>query len=106
MKPRLTLAAAAATAILAAAPALADEKTAVLRVSLKPKAAPRRELMTFSFPQTTASTATLAPEWEKVRLSIPIEVDTPKIARPGAKEAAAPAKAADWPTPLQASRWA
>ncbi|HEV8266774.1 MAG TPA: DUF2911 domain-containing protein [Thermoanaerobaculia bacterium] len=83
-----------------------DEKKDVLRVSLKPEAAPMTELMTFSFPQVTASTATLALDWEKVRLSIPIEVDTPKIVRAKAKEAVATAKADDWRTPLQASRWA
>jgi hypothetical protein len=45
-------------------------------------------------------------DWEKLRLSIPIEVDTPKIVRAKAKEAVATAKADDWRTPLQASRWA
>jgi hypothetical protein len=48
----------------------------LLRVQLKPKAAPFRERMTFVFSDSTDDKTSLDLEWEKLRLSIPIVADT------------------------------
>lgn len=54
-----------------------DIKKDVARVSVKPAAVPAsRERMTFSFANTTDSATQLDLEWEKLRVSIPITVDT------------------------------
>jgi len=83
-----------------------DEKKDALRVKAKPEAAEMAELLTISFPAVKENGATLAIHWEKVRVSVPIEVDTKTIAVAKAKDAIAKAKADDWRTPLGASRWA
>lgn len=83
-----------------------DEKKDALRVKAKPEAAEMAELLTISFPAVKENGATLAIHWEKLRVSVPIEVDTMKIAVAKAKDAIAKAKADDWRTPLGASRWA
>jgi hypothetical protein len=48
----------------------------LLRVQVKPVAAPFRERLTFLFSDFTDDKTTLDLEWEKLRLSIPIAVDT------------------------------
>lgn len=54
-----------------------DTKKDVVRVALKPAAATAsRERMAFSFANTTDSATQLDLEWEKLRVSIPITVDT------------------------------
>jgi tetratricopeptide (TPR) repeat protein len=53
-----------------------DPAKDVLRVTIKPQAAPSRERMTFVFSDTTDTAARLDLEWEKLRVSIPLEVDT------------------------------
>lgn len=84
-----------------------EEKQDALRIKVKPQAAPAEtERLTISFPAVTDSSAQLAIDWEKVRVVVPIEVDTTKIMAAKAKDAVAKAKAEDWQTPLQASRWA
>lgn len=50
----------------------------LLRVQVRPTAAPFRERMTFLFGDFTDDRATLDLEWEKLRLSIPIVADTSK----------------------------
>ena len=52
----------------------------LLRVQLRPKAVPFRERLTFLFADFTDDKTTLDLEWEKLRLSIPIGVDTAKQA--------------------------
>jgi tetratricopeptide (TPR) repeat protein len=52
----------------------------LLRVAIKPKAAPMRERMTFLFSDFTDEKGSLDLEWEKLRLSIPIGVATEKQA--------------------------
>jgi hypothetical protein len=47
-----------------------------LRFTVKPAAAPPRERMTFLFSDFTDSAATLDLEWEKLRVSIPIQLAT------------------------------
>ena len=54
-----------------------DTKKDVVRVAVKPAAAPSsRERLTFSFANTTDSATQLDLEWEKLRVSVPITVDT------------------------------
>ena len=48
----------------------------LLRVSVKPKAAPFRERLAYLVTDFTDDKASLDLEWEKLRLSIPITVDT------------------------------
>jgi hypothetical protein len=48
----------------------------LLRVSIKPKAAPHRERLAYLVTDFTDDKASLDLEWEKLRLSIPITVDT------------------------------
>jgi hypothetical protein len=56
----------------------ADED--LLRVQLRPKAAPFRERLAFLFSDFNDDKGSLDLEWEKLRLSIPIGVDTAKQA--------------------------
>lgn len=53
-----------------------NEKEDMARITVKPEAAPMRERMTFVFSDTTDTSTNLDLEWEKLRLSIPIQVDT------------------------------
>ena len=53
-----------------------DEKKNVARVSVKPAAVPMRERLTYLFADTTDDSSRLDLEWEKVRVSVPITVDT------------------------------
>ena len=48
----------------------------VARVTIKPQAIPSRERMTFLFSDTSDGSTRLDLEWEKLRLPIPITVDT------------------------------
>lgn len=53
-----------------------DEKNDAARITVKPEASPMRERMTFIFSNTTDDATRLDLEWDKLRVSIPIEVDT------------------------------
>jgi Protein of unknown function (DUF2911) len=53
-----------------------DPKKDVARVVLKPQAIRGRERLTFLFSGTTDTAAALDLEWEKLRISIPLEVDS------------------------------
>ncbi|HYD48353.1 MAG TPA: DUF2911 domain-containing protein [Terriglobales bacterium] len=54
-----------------------DEKNDVARITVKPeKAAAKRERMTFLFSDTTDTGTRLDLEWNTLRVSVPIEVDT------------------------------
>jgi hypothetical protein len=53
-----------------------EEKDDVARITVKPGAAPDRERMTFLFADTTDNGTRVDLEWEKLRLSVPIAVDT------------------------------
>lgn len=53
-----------------------DAKKDVLRVTIKPEASPVRERLTFLFSNTTESATRLDLEWERLRVAIPIQVDT------------------------------
>lgn len=53
-----------------------DEKQDALRFEVKPEKAPKRERMTFVFANTTDTDTRLDLEWDELRVSIPIKVDT------------------------------
>jgi hypothetical protein len=53
-----------------------DETKNVASVTVNATAAPLRERMAFQFSDTTDSTTRLDLEWEKLRVSVPIQVDT------------------------------
>ncbi len=53
-----------------------EAKYDTLKLAVKPGTVPMTEWMTFSFEDPTANTVQLALTWEKVRLMIPIEVNT------------------------------
>jgi hypothetical protein len=52
----------------------------LLRFTAKPRSAPKREHLTFLFSEFDNAGATLDLEWDTVRVSIPIKVDTDKQA--------------------------
>lgn len=53
-----------------------DEKLDVARVTVKPDSSPARERLTYLFSDTTDDSTRLDLEWEKLRVSVPIKVDT------------------------------
>lgn len=55
-----------------------DQKEDAARITVKPEAAPMRERLLFLFSDTTDESTRLDLEWEKLRLSIPITVETEK----------------------------
>jgi hypothetical protein len=50
----------------------------LLRIEIKPEAIPNRERLAYLITDFSNEVATLALEWEKVRLSIPLKLDTDK----------------------------
>src|SRR5207237_1427973 len=52
----------------------------LLRVDVKPAAAPMRERLAYLITNFTEDSASLDLEWEKVRVSLPIKMDTAKQA--------------------------
>ncbi|HSP79144.1 MAG TPA: DUF2911 domain-containing protein [Myxococcaceae bacterium] len=64
-----------------------DSKDDVARVTVTPSAIPHRERMTFLFSNTTDAQTSLDLEWEKLRVSVPIQVDTAAHAQAAIKSA-------------------
>jgi hypothetical protein len=64
-----------------------DEKKDAARITVKPEAAPDRERLTFLFADTTDDATKLDLEWEKLRITIPISVDTAAQAKTNITEA-------------------
>lgn len=58
-----------------------DQKDDVARVSVAPNSAPLRERLAFLFADTTDDSTRLDLEWEKLRVSVPVTVDTTTQAR-------------------------
>jgi hypothetical protein len=56
-----------------------DEKNDVARFTVAPTASPTRERLTFLFTDTTDNATSLDLEWDTVRVSMPIAVDTKKL---------------------------
>lgn len=53
-----------------------DQEEDALRVAVKPEAAPHREALTYDFADLAADAATIALEWEKVRVPFKVAIDT------------------------------
>jgi len=56
-----------------------DAKEDVLRVEVKPEAAPHEEALAYTFDDATARETTIALRWEKLRIPFKVAVDTPEI---------------------------
>lgn len=78
-----------------------DEKNDVARISVKPESAPFRERLAFLFSDTTDDTTRLDLEWEKLRVSVPITVDTTAQSRANIDKALADA----WRPHFASARW-
>ncbi len=83
-----------------------DKAKDVLRVMAKPMSNPMTENLTITFANMTQDSADLLIDWEKVRVSVPIKLDTVKLTMAEIERALAAAKADDWKTPLAAARFA
>ena len=75
------------------------------RFTVKPAAAPHVERMRFSFENMTDTSADLVLSWEKLQVTIPIEVATQEQAMAGIRAAMAEAKADDWRTPFRSAQY-
>lgn len=78
-----------------------DEKSDVARISVKPTAAPARERLTFLFSDTTDDATRLDLEWEKLRVSVPLQVETRAQAQSNIDKAVDEAWRPHW----SAARW-
>lgn len=56
-----------------------DESEDALRIEVRPEAAPHEEALAYTFDDPTADGVTLSLRWEKLRVPIRIEVDTPEV---------------------------
>jgi hypothetical protein len=75
----------------------------VVRLKVKPQAAEFQEWMRFSFENLAVESAELVLTWEKLRVAIPIKVETVATVLANARKAVAEAKADDWRTPYRAA---
>ena len=78
-----------------------DEKNDVARVTIAPGPAPFRERMTFLFSNTTDDASRLDLEWEELRVSVPIGVDTTTQVQANIADAVDEA----WRPHLASARW-
>jgi len=56
-----------------------QESEDALRVEVTPEAAPHQEALAYTFDDATANEATLSLRWEKLRVPVKFEVDTPEV---------------------------
>lgn len=69
-----------------------DDKKDVARITVKPAALPAlRERLRYTFDDTQDDKTTLALEWERVRIAVPITIDTAKLVSAGIDKATADA---------------
>jgi hypothetical protein len=78
-----------------------EKKNDVARVKVTPAASPRRERMTFLFSETTDDATRLDLEWDELRVSVPIEVDTTTHVRANVDDALDDA----WRPHFASARW-
>jgi len=78
-----------------------DEAKDVARMNVKPESAPFRERMAFAFANTTDDGARLDLEWEKLRVSVPLAVETRELALANIDKSLADA----WRPHFTAARW-
>lgn len=82
------------------------EANDALRVRVKPVPHEATEWLEFSFPAVSNEKATLALDWEKVRVPVEIEVDTINIALKNAREAMTALAADDFRTAFRCADFA
>ncbi len=89
-----------------------DPAKDVLRVKVKPEAAPHEEWLSYSFDGLTPATATSMPNaanlvlrWGETRLAVPVSVDANATILAGCRKAIGEAKPDDFRTRVQAARW-
>ncbi|TAM53585.1 MAG: DUF2911 domain-containing protein [Acidobacteria bacterium] len=75
----------------------------VLRIKVKPREAPFRELLTFCFPAVATDSATVAIVWDKLAVPFTFTVDTVDKVLAQARKAIAEAKPDDWRTSYRAA---
>ena len=78
-----------------------EEKDDVARLSVTPESAPLRERLAFLFSDTTDNSTRLDLEWEKLRVSVPVKVDTTAQARANIDKALDDA----WRPHFASARW-
>ena len=78
-----------------------DQKKDVARVTVKPQAVPHRERLTFIFSDTTDDATRLDLEWEKLRVSVPIKLDTKAMVAKNIESAVGDA----WRPHFASARW-
>lgn len=78
-----------------------DEKNNVARITVKPETATGRERMLFLFSETDDDGTRLDLEWEKLRVSVPIQVDTRAQAQSNIQKALDEA----WRPHFASARW-
>ena len=78
-----------------------DAAKDVLRVKVKPEAAPMLETLRIGFPTVSTTGAVLAIEWEKLRVPVKMEVEVDAKLR----KALGAAEAGAWQSPLVAARY-
>lgn len=79
-----------------------DAAKDVVRVNVKPEAAPHMEWMNFEIPEMTTDTAKIVVRWEKI--AVPFTVNTDSTAR--TMTSFSNAMKPDWRTPYQAANFA
>jgi hypothetical protein len=81
-----------------------DSSKDTLRVEVEPESAPTQEMMTFSFENTTDTTATCVLHWAETRVPFEISTNTTEILRTRAEENVP--QTDDWQLPLQYAGYA
>lgn len=76
-----------------------------LRVKAKPQDAPNQEWMTIGFENLTPSGGDLVVRWEKLAISVPVQVNTNEKAMANIRAALAERKADDWQTLHRAAQF-
>jgi hypothetical protein len=82
-----------------------DKAKDASRLTVKPVAAPHEEWMRFTFENLTPSSGDLVLHWEKLQLSIPIEVATHDQSMANIRAALAEMKVDDSQTPYRAAQY-
>lgn len=83
-----------------------DEKSDALRVKVKPQAHEFTEWMQFSLPDIAVEKATVALDWEKLRVPFEIQVNTVEYALANARAAMAAVAPDDHQTPFRSASFA
>lgn len=76
-----------------------------LRLKAKPQEAPNQEWMTIGFENLTPSSGDLVVRWEKLAISVPVQVNTNEKAMANIRAALAERKSDDWSTLHRAAQY-